>query len=273
MGEVQRSLDELAAGINAEHRALNTAANAMLDHALKAGALLVQAKERMPHGSWGAWLAANFEGSGRSARAYMRVWTCRAELEAVRQSSAISSLDGALKALSTLTREEPQLLERAEYLADRHPGELEAVRRGQTSVTEAYEAARSRDRYEPLARFPRKEQVKMGRRLDKLPEAKREGYVEELREGDPDTVAFLTGRPPVPKGDPPYVRAQKDPGVRFTKAIADLYEHLMSIEDGGGIVRLSRDWSDKSKEGYLAEVREIRLILSSWEEQLEMESQ
>ena len=106
MGEVERSLDELAAAINSEHRKVEAAANTALAHALRAGELLLRAKEGVPHGSWVAWLAENFAGSDRTARAYMQVAQRRDELEAKRQTSAISSLAGALQALSTPRREE-----------------------------------------------------------------------------------------------------------------------------------------------------------------------
>jgi hypothetical protein len=68
---------------------------------MSAGELLAEAKEQLPHGAFGPWLAETFAGSGRTARAYMRVYSRREELEAKRQSSATLSLDGALRALST----------------------------------------------------------------------------------------------------------------------------------------------------------------------------
>ena len=101
MSEVEKSLGNLAEEINAEHRACETAANTALSHAMSAGELMTEAKEQLPYGAFGPWLAENFAGSGRTARAYMRVYSRREELEAKRQSSATLSLDGALRALST----------------------------------------------------------------------------------------------------------------------------------------------------------------------------
>lgn len=98
MNEIEeRGLAERA---NAEHRACETAVNAALDHAMRAGDLLLEVKTGLPHGAFGAWVEENFAGSGRTARAYMRVARHREELEAKRQRSATLSLDGALKALS-----------------------------------------------------------------------------------------------------------------------------------------------------------------------------
>ncbi len=98
MGELE--LGSLAEKANAEHRACEEAATTALSHAMNAGDLLTGAKARLPHGEFGAWLEENFAGSGRTARAYMRVARHRDELEAQRQTSATLSLDGALKALS-----------------------------------------------------------------------------------------------------------------------------------------------------------------------------
>jgi len=68
---------------------------------MSAGELLMEAKGRLSRGAFRPWLKENFAGSDRTARAYMRVYSHREELEAKRQRSATLSLDGALRALST----------------------------------------------------------------------------------------------------------------------------------------------------------------------------
>ncbi len=67
------SLDNLAAQINNEHRYCESALKSSLDHALKVGELLVEAKSRCPYGAWEAWLKQNFDGSLQVAQAYMRM--------------------------------------------------------------------------------------------------------------------------------------------------------------------------------------------------------
>jgi hypothetical protein len=65
--------------------------------------LIMVEYHRLPkpaHGEFGPWLKENFAGSDRTARAYMRFHAHREELQAKRQSSAVLSIDGALKALS-----------------------------------------------------------------------------------------------------------------------------------------------------------------------------
>lgn len=112
MGEVEKNLPTLAGRINEEHRACEKAVGAALTHAMNAGELLVEVKASLPHGAFGPWLAENFAGSDRTARAYMRVYSRRDELGAKWQSSATLSLDGALKALSA-PREDPPHAETA----------------------------------------------------------------------------------------------------------------------------------------------------------------
>lgn len=74
---------DLAAEINASHDAC----------------LLKQAKRQCPHGTWQTWLATNFRGSSRSARAYMQLAKNRDAVEQKRQRSATLSISAALASL------------------------------------------------------------------------------------------------------------------------------------------------------------------------------
>ena len=71
--EAVLSLDTLAELINEEHTQCQLAVRQGLSHALRAGELLRQAKERCDHGAWLPWLEANFDGSTRTAQGYMSV--------------------------------------------------------------------------------------------------------------------------------------------------------------------------------------------------------
>jgi hypothetical protein len=104
MTEIQKqsmaTLENLAEEINEEHRLCEEALKSGLAHALKAGELLVEAKGHTKHGEWGRWLAENFEGSVRTAQAYMRVANNRGELEK-RNGVAHLSFRNAMKELAT----------------------------------------------------------------------------------------------------------------------------------------------------------------------------
>ena len=63
----------LADRINTLHREVEQHKTQMLLEARAAGELLLEAKDTVKHGEWLDWLEANFEGSGRTARAYMRI--------------------------------------------------------------------------------------------------------------------------------------------------------------------------------------------------------
>ncbi|HEV3022086.1 MAG TPA: DUF3102 domain-containing protein, partial [Pirellulales bacterium] len=93
-------LADLADQINAEHRAAESAARSAIDHAHEAGRLLIEAKAHLEHGQWGTWLATNFHGSDRTARAYMRVAKGWAAIAGKTAETAELTIDGALKLLA-----------------------------------------------------------------------------------------------------------------------------------------------------------------------------
>src|SRR5690348_5927797 len=71
--ETVASLAELAIQINVEHGHVETAIRDGLAHARQAGVLLLQAKSRVPHGNWLAWLEAICRAKPRTASQYMRI--------------------------------------------------------------------------------------------------------------------------------------------------------------------------------------------------------
>jgi phage N-6-adenine-methyltransferase len=90
----------LSTQINTEHQACMQAAGKALDHAMRCGDLLSEAKSTCKHGEWQGWLDDNFDGSDRSAQAYMRLAGKREQIEQNRRGSADLSIDGALKLLA-----------------------------------------------------------------------------------------------------------------------------------------------------------------------------
>jgi ParB family chromosome partitioning protein len=92
-------LEALAAEINAEHERCERVLKAGLKHAVKVGLLLLEAKDQIPHGDWGAWVEENVQFSRRTAQAYMRVAERLPELEEA-QSVAHLSFGDALKLLA-----------------------------------------------------------------------------------------------------------------------------------------------------------------------------
>jgi hypothetical protein len=99
-------LNDLSTRINEEHRQCERAVQATVQHAITAGELLIQAKAQCPHGTWGKWLSENFEGSHRTAQAYMRVAREWPELSKSADSAHLS-IDAALKALAEPRKQPP----------------------------------------------------------------------------------------------------------------------------------------------------------------------
>ena len=66
-------LPVLAAEINQSHVLAMQHSGRAVQHALRCGDLLIEAKAKIPHGQWLPWLRQNVDFSERSVQAYMRV--------------------------------------------------------------------------------------------------------------------------------------------------------------------------------------------------------
>lgn len=66
------SMTSIIAEINNQHELAINAANQAVEHAKRAGELLLQVKAELPHGEFGKWLAENVTVSERQAQRYMQ---------------------------------------------------------------------------------------------------------------------------------------------------------------------------------------------------------
>ena len=95
------ALPDLAQAIDREHQAVIGAAQTTLQHALRCGELLLQAKQGMAHGEWLPWLEANCMLRPCMAQAYMRLARELPKLpEANTQRVAHLTVRDALRAVS-----------------------------------------------------------------------------------------------------------------------------------------------------------------------------
>ena len=74
-------LGDLAARIAAEHEAAGAATRKTLQHAITAGELLIEAKDRVGHGRWENWLKKTCNVPPRSATKYMKLAEGRETIE------------------------------------------------------------------------------------------------------------------------------------------------------------------------------------------------
>jgi hypothetical protein len=123
MTYLEKSLDTLADEINAAHRAFGDTLRTTVEHGIRAGGLLSQAREQCPHGSWLAWLEENFDGSARTAQEYIRLYKHRDEIRAKTRSTAHLTMSEALRELtatahSSIPPRERDILDRARELHD-----------------------------------------------------------------------------------------------------------------------------------------------------------
>ncbi|MBN2291803.1 MAG: DUF3102 domain-containing protein [Pirellulales bacterium] len=131
------TLGQLAEEINQAHHEAETALNAGLQHAFRAGELLAVAKTRCKHGEWLSWLEDNFDGSVRTAQAYMRVADRREEIESNAQPTALLTLDDALRSVSEPKPEKPPVV----------PPSIEADD-NESEIVEVYEGEEAEEGYE-----------------------------------------------------------------------------------------------------------------------------
>jgi hypothetical protein len=84
------SLEDLATQINREHEQIEEASLTTLEHARKAGELLLEAKRRLKHAKWLPWLKDNCKVTPRTEQRYMRVATRWDDV--VRKSDTVTHL-------------------------------------------------------------------------------------------------------------------------------------------------------------------------------------
>jgi hypothetical protein len=100
---------DLASQINEQHRLAYGKAQDALEHARRAGELLLQAKESIEHGKWLPWLEANIDVGDRQARSYMMVAKNWGAISAKLEVTSNLSLAGALDAVkNTQAYESPK---------------------------------------------------------------------------------------------------------------------------------------------------------------------
>jgi Protein of unknown function (DUF3102) len=101
-GKALRKQDSnaLAAEINAEHEAAFGKAREAIEHARRAGELLLEAKAAVGHGKWLPWLKANCHFGERTAQGYMRLASQWDRLQAKSATVADLGLRDALALLA-----------------------------------------------------------------------------------------------------------------------------------------------------------------------------
>jgi hypothetical protein len=79
--QIGNRLPVLAEQIRAEHEATAIAMRRGIEHAIRAGDLLLEAKALLKHGQWLPWLVEHCAISERTARLYMRIARNRSAIE------------------------------------------------------------------------------------------------------------------------------------------------------------------------------------------------
>jgi hypothetical protein len=120
-------LPDLSASIEAEHLAAHRAARTALEHAVRCGALLLEAKASVGHGGWRDWVKAHLSFGERQERNYRRLAREVPKLrEQIGNGVAVLSLRDAIGQLASHAQALRRLPEDtvAEVLADAEDDQL-----------------------------------------------------------------------------------------------------------------------------------------------------
>lgn len=113
-------LKNISTEINTEHEIVVNACKSAVEHAIKAGELLIKAKSMVNHGEWLDWMKDNCEMTERTAQTYMRLAREYPKLEDSKaQRVADLSMRETLKVLAAPKESESEL-ERARLSTDEY---------------------------------------------------------------------------------------------------------------------------------------------------------
>lgn len=104
----EQRLRELITRIRGEHDGTTAALASALDHAVRCGEALIEAKTLVPPGGWGDWLDSNVPVSRQIASGYMRLAAFKDSLD---QSLTITSNLQLLRGMPPMRRGTPRLPE------------------------------------------------------------------------------------------------------------------------------------------------------------------
>ncbi len=175
--EIDDALD-LAEQIDREHELCREATVSVVEHAVRAGELLVQAKDRRGHGAWTSWLEQHCSVTPRQARRYMSLAKNQDRLdEAKRTWKSDFTLAEAMELLSEL-QESPQ----AECATEETASERRR-RKGRPS-NKARNAARQEKAYQRQIKMHRAHCSRLRRFMDEDQPPNGDGAVQEAIDAD-----------------------------------------------------------------------------------------
>jgi hypothetical protein len=177
------TVGDLAARITAEHEQAGDATRSALTHAITAGELLTEAKDRVGHGRWENWLKKTCNIPARTASRYMLLAEHREVIESKSATVADLTINAALRLLQpkkSKTAAEPKQTRPAASPEPKPPTGNPGKRVTHVDLIEAWLAASPDDRTKAidgiglkplLASLPRNWIPLIGELLDLTPKA------------------------------------------------------------------------------------------------------
>ena len=106
---LQRFFEVKTTRLEAEHALALSAAQTALRHAMQAGRLLLEVKNKLPHGEFLPWIEKNLTFSDRTARVYMQVARNDRFLKMQQRDNSTLTIDEAIEIIAE--KERPKVVE------------------------------------------------------------------------------------------------------------------------------------------------------------------
>jgi hypothetical protein len=141
---------DIAAEINRHHELAHKFAGEAVDHARKAGALLLEQRARLQHGEWLSWLESNVAFTPRTAQRYMNAAAPRPKCDRLSYSPTkrkLSRKKAAMLIRLDRARHRDDVVAHAMYLAaelpetsELRPADIETLTRLRERINNVLEA-------------------------------------------------------------------------------------------------------------------------------------
>jgi len=142
----------------------------------------------------------------------------------------------------------------------------------QQTLSDAKRHVEAVDKYPELKTFPKSDAIKAAKTLDSMPEPVRQETREKIRQLDPNTVAMVAGKPPMPKVESVEQQRKKDPEWWFRKATHDLWATINSMKYHGGIDSFVHKLGVDERRYAIENIDALIAELSGWKKAIESQA-
>jgi len=137
------------------------------------------------------------------------------------------------------------------------------------TIRDAEQHVAAVERYPELAPMPQADALTIAKNLDRLPEAEQAQKREALRRYDPQVLAELAEKPPLPPGPSMHQQVDANPERRWYESLHRLYVLINSVHRLGGMRQLAASWSATYRQHSADELRDVIALLQAIQDDLD----